>query len=453
MLSLLRELRSNARRPPRPRAARRVCLSVERLEDRLVPAVFLVENLNDSGAGSLRQALLNANATAGADIIRFADGLTGAITLTSGQLGISDSVSIIGPGADVLTISANDNSRIFVDTSSGSTTVSITGLTLTSGRGNSAAGGAIFINNDTWTVSNMVFEGNSSTSTGGAIHNSGTLTVLNSTFHGNTASGGGGIYNGSGATLTIHNSTFSNNTAVNNGGGVFNSGGTVTIRQSTFSNNMANSGSSGGGGGIITSGLGLVTIQNSTFTANTAANNGGGIFVNSGTLTLESTIVANNTATNGADVFRLSGTLNARHSLIRAMNDGALNGDDPRNNIFGEDPLLAPLGYYGGPTQTHALLVGSPALDAGFNYAGTTTDQRGDSFPRQIGTAVDIGAYEGASFIVINTNDSGAGSLRDVIDQANNTTGFQYVLFASNLMDRTITLTSGEIAIADSVHV
>src|SRR5438093_640185 len=95
-LSLIR--RSGAgRRSARARPA------VEQLEDRTVPATFPVTTLNDAGGGSLRQAVLNANATAGADTITFQPGLTGPVTLTSGELLVTDSVTITGPGAGVLT--------------------------------------------------------------------------------------------------------------------------------------------------------------------------------------------------------------------------------------------------------------------------------------------------------------------------------------------------------------
>src|SRR5262245_28102836 len=88
-------------------------LFLQDMEDRIAPTVFTVTNLNDSGAGSLRQAVLDANAAAGADTIDFQTGLTGTITLTSGEIAISDAVSVHGPGASVLAVSGNNNSRIF----------------------------------------------------------------------------------------------------------------------------------------------------------------------------------------------------------------------------------------------------------------------------------------------------------------------------------------------------
>src|SRR5262245_65680404 len=89
-------------------------LHVELLEDRWMPSTFLVENPADSGAGSLRQAILDANANPGADVIDFAPAArNGAITFTSGQVSITDDLTIDGPGAERLAVSGNDVSRVF----------------------------------------------------------------------------------------------------------------------------------------------------------------------------------------------------------------------------------------------------------------------------------------------------------------------------------------------------
>src|SRR5262245_55034943 len=106
---------------PQPRAAgrraesrpRRASLAVEALEDRTVPSTFTVLNLSDGGDGSLRQAVLAANALPGADAIRFADGLQGTIALTGGQLDVTDDLEIRGPGAELVAVSGTDASRVF----------------------------------------------------------------------------------------------------------------------------------------------------------------------------------------------------------------------------------------------------------------------------------------------------------------------------------------------------
>src|SRR4051794_2243094 len=105
---------------------------LEALEDRTVPSTFTVLNLADSGEGSLRQAVLDANALSGADTIAFANGLSGTIALTGGQLAITDGLTIDGPGADQLAVSGNHQSRIF--SISGGVTVTIAGLMITDGR-------------------------------------------------------------------------------------------------------------------------------------------------------------------------------------------------------------------------------------------------------------------------------------------------------------------------------
>src|SRR5262249_51194626 len=128
------ERNRNSRPGPRRQQRRPVTarLSFELLEDRTVPSTFTVLNLADSGAGSLRQAVLDANAAPGADTIAFAGGLSGTVTLSSGEMSITDAVTIGGPGASQLTVSGNHLSRVF--RISGSTTdVAISGLTIADG--------------------------------------------------------------------------------------------------------------------------------------------------------------------------------------------------------------------------------------------------------------------------------------------------------------------------------
>jgi hypothetical protein len=154
-----------------------------------------VTNTNDSGFFSLRQALADAN---DGDTINFL-GVSGTITLTSGELLVNKSITISGPGANTLAVNGNAASRVF-HIASGKT-VTISDLTVTNG--NSAnGGGGIYNDHATLTVSNTTLSGNSTTGTGGGIYNNGSspgsaaLTVTNSTLSGNSAfGGGGGIYN------------------------------------------------------------------------------------------------------------------------------------------------------------------------------------------------------------------------------------------------------------------
>jgi hypothetical protein len=174
-----------------------------------VPAAFHVTTLADSGDGSLRAAVAQANAHPGVDTIDFQPGLTGTIALTSGELDITDHLTIDGPGADQLTISGGNLSRVF--TVEAGEKVSLSGLTI--------AGG------------------NADAGNGGGIDNFGALTVSDSVFSGNSAFIGGGLDNESGATATVTGSTFTGNSATF-GGGVF-SAGTATVSDSTFTTNSA----------------------------------------------------------------------------------------------------------------------------------------------------------------------------------------------------------------------
>ena len=322
-----------------------------------------VTNTNDSGPGSLRQAILNANANPGSDTISFAPGLSGTIVLTSGELQIINDVTIVGPGANLLTIDGNDASRIFnVDDGNPDTAiiVAISGLTLTRGNAGTANGG-------------------------GAIFNDEDLTLTNSTLSGNSAGFGGGILNYDHGKATLTNSTLSDNSA-GGSAGAFENDGEATLINSTLSRNSAG----GPGGGIKNLSGATLTLTNSTLSDNSAGS-GGGIF-NNGTATLNNTIVANSPS--GGDLDNNSGTLTGSHNLIED-GSGGLAG-----TITG-DPKLGLLAPNGGPTQTMALLPGSPAIDAGTTGTGVpTTDQRGLG---RVGN-VDIGAVESQGYTLTVTS-------------------------------------------------
>jgi hypothetical protein len=224
---------------------------------------------------------------------------------------------------------------------------------------------------------------------GGGIDNGGTLSVTNGTFSGNSAFEGGGIYNT--GTLSVTNSTFSGNACGGSGygGGIFNGGGTLTVTNSTFTGNSAGN----GGGGIINGGT--LSVTNSTFTGNSA--DGGGGIDNGGTTTLTNTLLAANTALHDVNCFNENGTIaDGGHNL--EFNPTTTCGFSAGNHDVFTDPLLAPLGNYGGTTQTVALQPGSPAIDAGAAVGGSVpnSDQRGITRP-QLG-GVDIGAFESQGF-------------------------------------------------------
>jgi len=200
-------------------------------------ATLTVQNKADSGAGSLRATL---TAAASGDTITFAPALNGQmIVLTSGQLGISNSVNILGPGPDQLAISGNHSSRVFY-LKSGITSV-LAGVTITNGNAklntvSYGQGGGIFSHYAaSITVSNCNIRGNSAEDQGGGIYMNGetlvtyTLQVLNSTISDNSASnGGGGIYNGFGV-VTVQDSTISRNLAYD-GSGIYSVGKDMAVR-------------------------------------------------------------------------------------------------------------------------------------------------------------------------------------------------------------------------------
>jgi hypothetical protein len=330
-------------------------------------ATITVINTSDSGAGSLRQAISDSSS---GDTVNFDSSLNGqTITLTSGELLINKNLTITGPGANLLAINGNAAGRVF-DITSG-INVTISGLTITNG--NAGVGGGI-LNGATLTITNSTLSGNSASNAGGGIFNSGTtLTITNCTLSGNSGgdSGGGGIFNYSGTTLTITNSTLSGNSA-----GV---------------------GAAGVGGGILTSGTTL-TITNSTLSGNsTTYNNGGGIANVGTTVEIGNTILK--TGALGENIFNYFGTVTSNgYNLSSDDGGGFLTATGDQINT---DPLLGPLQNNGGPTFTHELLAGSPAIDAGdpnFDPNSFTPpllyDQRGSGFARVANSRIDIGAFE-----------------------------------------------------------
>ena len=322
----------------------------------------------------------------------------------------------------------------------------------------SLSGGGIF-NLGTLTVSNSTLSGNSAISGGGIYNNGGTATVTGSTISGNSArgvvalaGGGGGLYNDNGGRMTVNNSSIQNNTTTGvdgggSGGGLYNTNSsTLIVNSSTISNNIADTGSTGNGangGGIFTfTGSGSVTVNNSTisgniarssngapsygggiynfsdafnivnttFANNTADTEGGGIFSNAGSLTLSNSIVASNNAPTGREIRSLSATTSGGNNLFGLSGDAGLVGVTlAASDIVPTAPLsqiLAPLGNYGGTTQTHALVPGSPAINAGGTGA-TATDQRGVA---AVGVR-DIGAYESAGFVWLPVAGNGQSTL------------------------------------------
>ncbi|MHB8647740.1 MAG: choice-of-anchor Q domain-containing protein [Thermomicrobiales bacterium] len=398
--------------------------------------------LDDGSAGTLRAQI--AAAVSG-DTINFNLDCPsgGPITLNSGSgtLTIAVNLNIDGTGHTIVidggcVVGGGGQCAIY----NGVTVFTInSGMmarlnTLTIQHGTSASGSSGGISNSgTLTVTNDTLAFNAANSGGGGISNSGTLTVINSTFSGNFTSGpGGGISNG--GSLSVTNSTFSSNTALL-GGGIYNSASPATVTNSTFSANVGN------GGGINNDVGGTITVTNCTFTLNAAAlgpgmstENGGAIHVAGGTLTLTNSTLSGNTATASGGGCACGPGATLTNNIV-AGNSASSSGPDVSggptsvgHNLIGKtdgssgwiasdltgtvasplNPLLdAAVANNGGPTQTYALLPGSPAINAGDDTICTQTgtgkvgnlDQRGIS-RTGFGAHCDIGAFESRGFML-----------------------------------------------------
>jgi hypothetical protein len=453
-----RKPRTRCAKPWKKRARQRR-LTLEPLEDRCMMAILTVNSAADNVTGgdnlvTLREAIIAANTDgptdaggtgSGFDMIEFAPALDGAtINLTMGQLPtITTALSIDAlPLAGGLTIDASGNdptpainegngSRIFeINDGNNATNVDVTlvGLRLTGGDVNGEGGaigsfenltarrlnivdnhasglfghgGGIALNNATGSVTVSVTDStvamNDADVHGGGIAaflNAGSVTIFGSTLSGNSAEedGGGIEFASTSANLTVNNSTLYANAADNDGGGIdfSTTSGVLSITHSTISDNFsdANAGGAGTGGGIHRSG---------------------------GTAAISHTILANFDNTGTAPDINTSTDLSINFSLVR-LNTGSglvaapVGAPDADGNLIGSpgsaiDPMLAPLASNGGPTQTRALLPGSPAIDAG-NPAAVAgvggvplNDQRGTPFGRiyafnAVGPRIDIGAFE-----------------------------------------------------------
>ena len=309
----------------------------------------------------------------------------GVYTLTLGsELVIDKSLTLSGAGSGDTIVQAAANSgdanhRVFKITS-GDVAISSVGIRHGKIEGN---GGGIWTAGTTLTVTNSNISGNVASGDGGGIYNAGTLTLTNVTITDNQASdSGGGIRNRSDATLTMTGSTVSNNTADGFAGGIYNKDA-MTLNNSTISGNTATS-----DGGGIRNEPGELTLNNSTVTNNTTGGNGGGGIDNpGGTVRMANSIVGGNNPS-GRDC---SGNITSLGHNLDSDGTCGLNSTGDLVNVT--DPKLGPMADNGGPTLTHALLPGSPAINhIPAQDCVVTRDQRGAFRPQ--GAGCDIGAYE-----------------------------------------------------------
>lgn len=416
-------------------------------------ADFQVNQLGDAGDGTcdatctLRDAITAANSAATDDSVSFSYILFNSpqtIVVTGADIQINNNGSLIifGNGADRITIDGNGNGRIFTVNAGANATIK--GLRLTNGNGVSSVstgrGGAVYNNGGNLTLENIYIVQNTAANGGGLnTANSGTTTIIDCELANNTAltSSGGGLQNFSTSTLNVYGTTFRGNTSNSGtGGGGIQGGGDITITNSTFSGNTATGGDGGGisyNGGSTRS----LIVTNSTFSGNTAGDQGGGIRKNDTTNNgfIRNNIVTGNTSNDNSD---LSG-LYASQGFNVVQTAAAATGLT-MNDITGSSALLTPIGNYGGFSFTHALLSGSPAIDAGDNCvidlscatrnppAAVSTDQRGAMRP--FGAAVDIGSFENSASYIAKLDDGTVGVPYSEIITPNRM-GFTYTLVGS----------------------
>lgn len=382
-------------------------------------SIVTTEDDESTGYGlddlSLREALVGSG-----ESITFAPWVHD-IVLDEGNLSINRSVIIEGPGADKLAIDADGGSRVFVVNGAGTLDVTISGVTIKGGAVN-GDGAGIWTYEENLTLSNVVVTDNHATGTqglgGGVWSGNGSVTVIDSTFHHNTATRGGAIRTQGfpSAILNISGSTFYQNEA-SAGDGVLSTYYTTSyIENTTISDNEA----AQSAGAILIESAGSMEIVNSTIVNNRAGYYGAGIYVHgSSTLTMHNSILAKNVSTN-TTYHELYGAIVATSSYNifgRGVNGATLTGSGNQVGSLTteKDPLLAPLGDYGGKTKTHALLVGSIAIDKGKGSLTNLYDQRG--YAREVEDPLvtngsdgyrDIGAYEageGTTLVVRSDGD------------------------------------------------
>jgi CSLREA domain-containing protein len=399
------------------------------------------------GVCTLRAAVQETNALPGIDTVLV---LTGTHQLAiagrdeelgaTGDLDVRDHLEVAGVGARSTAVDGGRLDRLFQ--LHGPSSLRLSGLTLRNGYATD----------------------------GGALHSTGPVTITGVAISGNEAAGalgGGGIWLG-GASLEIDRTTISGNVSHGRGGGLALDGVSATVVDSTISGNISRDSS---GGGIHHS-AGTLALTHATLAFNEAREGGGGLS-GGADVHLQNTILAGNVEQlnpSPADVncglFGIAITSSGRN-----LDSGDTCGLSPATNLIGVDPRLGPLADNGGPTDTHALLPDSPAIDAAPCLAGVASDQRGDPRPR--GVACDIGAFELRAFAVTSTVDAtdaapgdgqcrtadGVCTLRAAIQETNALSGADTILLPPGSYGLTIPglfedlAAAGDLDVRDSLDV
>lgn len=398
-------------------------------------ATITVQNANDSGPGSLRDAITTASP---GDTINFSSGVVslGAINLISGELLINKNLRIEGPGHGSLVVQRSASAPDFrILKITGGAVVTIAGLNIANGRATNSSlpqeddGGGIQIISSDLTLSGCVINGNHATGSGGGIDLiGGLLTISGCTITDNTADTGGGINVYFGAVLDLDSCTINANRA-QNASAIEVENSDVYLTNATISGNLTLT-----GGGAINNYA--ATGQNSKLAFNNctvAFNKNWGALANADPGGLAEIILSSSIFEDNGQNFQTSGSgaflTNICCNFDSDGTSGFVNGSQGGFVGSASSPisaLLGPLADNGGLTKTHALLWGSPALDVGATIGGPVVDQRDNSRfgPEADGDgdgfgAADIGAFEVQRYIVNNVMDSGPGSLRQAITDNN----------------------------------
>ena len=331
------------------------------------PSSFVVTSGADSGPGSLRSLL--GYACPGVTIAF--DQSVKFIQLTSGELPVSRAVSIVGPGAGKLTISGNNNSRIFNIAAGALNTVNISGITITNGLPDASSffgGGGILVST-------------------GVVNLTG--CVISSCDASLTYFGEGGAIDNEGGTVNISRCAIVNNSTYTDGGGITNYSGTMTIANSTIAGNSTST--LGAGGGIY---VGAALTMNNSTVYNNRAQFGGNIYRDLSTITFRNNIIGGGTLIGtggtGPDIAG-AGFTSADYNFIENITAGTITGVTT-HNITGVRANLLPLTNYGGETPVLLPRSNSRVINNGDSTLTAGLDQRG--LPRLTGRRADIGAVE-----------------------------------------------------------